>query len=179
MAMSRLRYELIGALTQAQQSLLCDVQVLQTRLSESTREVAALRAEVAVLNDTSTSAHAMTYRLSKLLRNAIDEVSEMQAEARTEAAAWVAAAKADADKLLNDSKDEATRRLDQARRATEELTQQRISILEQLMAVSRKFESLPAALESAYLQRDNPPTPLRTSHTSHAKGPVDRKAVVG
>jgi cell division septum initiation protein DivIVA len=168
--------ELLCTLTKTHQSLLLEIQVLRTRLSESEREIAALKAEIAVLNDTSTSAHAMTYRISKLLRTAIDEVSEMQEEARTEAAAWVSAAKVDAEKLLFDAKDEATRRLDQARRASEELAQQRISILEQLMSVHRKLENLPGALESAYRQMDNPPTPLRTV-AAHAA--VEKKANVG
>lgn len=179
--------ELIDTLTKTHQSLLADIQLLRARLSESAREIAALKAEIGVLNDTSTSAHAMTYRISNLLRTAIDEVCDMQAEAQTEAAAWVSAAKADAEKLLNDARDEATRRLndakeeatrrlEQARRATEEMGQQRIGILEQLMAVHRKLENLPGALQSAYQQMDNPPTPLRAFQS---KGAVEKKAVVG
>ena len=71
----------IEMLTTKQQLLLDDVESLRARLRESGDEAAALRKEVAVLTDTSPSPHAMQLRMAKMLRRAVDEVSEMQAEA--------------------------------------------------------------------------------------------------
>jgi cell division septum initiation protein DivIVA len=87
----------IEVLISKQQLLLDDVESLRDRLMESRNEAAALREEVAVLTDTSPSPHAMQHRMAKMLRRAVDEVSEMQAEAREEAGALIAAAEADAE----------------------------------------------------------------------------------
>ena len=87
----------IEMLTAKQQLLLDDVASLRARLQESGDETAALRMEVAVLTDTSPSPHAMQQRMAKMLRRAVDEVSEMEAEARSEAEALIAAAQAEAD----------------------------------------------------------------------------------
>ena len=82
----------IEMLSTKQQLLLDDVESLRGRLKESGDEATALRKEVAVLTDTSPSPHAMQQRMAKMLRRAVDEVSEMQAEARAEADAMIAAA---------------------------------------------------------------------------------------
>jgi DivIVA domain-containing protein len=87
----------IEMLTAKQQLLLDDVGSLRARLKESGSETAALRQEVAVLTDTSPSPHAMQQRMAKMLRRAVDEVAEMQAEARAEADALIAAAQAEAE----------------------------------------------------------------------------------
>ena len=87
----------IEVLMSKQQLLFDDVERLRARLQESGDEVAALREEVAVLTDTSPSPHAMQHRMAKMLRRAVDEVSEMQAEAREEAEALIAAAEAEAE----------------------------------------------------------------------------------
>ena len=87
----------IEMLTTKQQLLLDDVESLRARLKESGDEAAALRKEVAVLTDTSPSPHAVQQRMAKMLRRAVDEVSEMQAEARAEAEALIAAAEAEAE----------------------------------------------------------------------------------
>jgi cell division septum initiation protein DivIVA len=87
----------IEALTAKQQLLLDDVENLRARLKESGDEVAALREEVAVLADTSPSPHALQHRMAKMLRRAVDEVSEMRAEARAEAEALIAAAETEAE----------------------------------------------------------------------------------
>ena len=139
-----------------------------------------------------------------MLRRAVDEVSEMQAEARTEAAALVAAAEAEAEaaqqkhtevladlaarrealeaeyeqskeqleaelaglradaqrareQLLADAKQKADWEREQAERAVDEASQQRINILEQLVGVYRDLEGVPATLESAYQEQKNPP----------------------
>ena len=87
----------IETLTAKQQLLLNDVKSLEARLTQSGDEAAALRKEVAVLTDTSPSPHAVQLRMAKMLRRAVDEVSEMQAEARAEADALIAAAEAEVE----------------------------------------------------------------------------------
>jgi cell division septum initiation protein DivIVA len=193
----------IEMLSTKQQLLLDDVESLRGRLKESGDEATALRKEVAVLTDTSPSPHAMQQRMAKMLRRAVDEVSEMQAEARAEADAMIAAAevevqaeqrkheelledlvaqrealetdyadtkekleaeltrlRADArqerEQLLADVKQQADHYREQARRAVDEATQQRIQVLEQLMGVYRDLDGVPAALESAYHELKNP-----------------------
>jgi cell division septum initiation protein DivIVA len=86
----------IEMLTTKQQLLLDDVESLRARLQESGEQTAALRKEVAVLTDTSPSPHAMQQRMAKMLRRAVDEVAEMQSEARAEADALIAAAETEA-----------------------------------------------------------------------------------
>jgi hypothetical protein len=60
------------------------------------------------------------------------------------------------DQLLADAKQEADHYREQARRAVDEVSQQRITVLEQLMGVYRDLESVPATLESAYQEVKNP-----------------------
>lgn len=84
----------IELLTTKQQFLLNDIDSLRARLKESGDEAVALRKEVAALRDTSPSPHAMQHRMAQMLRRAVDEVSEMQAEARADAQALIAAAEA-------------------------------------------------------------------------------------
>ncbi len=181
----------IELLATKQQLLVDDVESLRARLKESGDEVAALRKEVAVLTDTSPSPHAVQQRMAKMLRRAVDEVSEMRAEARAEADALIAEAEAQAkaeqrkhEELLSDmaeklkrqeaeyaearekldaelagmraeAQHECERLLAEAKRAVEEVSQQRIEILEQLMAAYRDLEAVPAALESARQERTN------------------------
>src|SRR5271166_5192231 len=106
----------IEVLISKQQLLLDDVESLRARLKESGDEAAALRQEVAVLTDTSPSPHAMQHRMAKMLRRAVDEVSEMQAEAREEAEALIAAAEAEAEaaqrKALEAEYEETKKKLD-------------------------------------------------------------------
>lgn len=85
----------IEMLTTKQNLLLNDVESLRARLKDSGEEAAALRNEVAALTDTSPAPHAMQQRMAKLLRRTVDEISEMQAEARAEAEALIAAAEAE------------------------------------------------------------------------------------
>lgn len=84
----------IEVLVSKQQLPLDDIESLKARLKELGDEAAALRKEVAVLTDTSSSPHAMQQRMAKMLRRAIDEASEMQAEARAETEALIAAGEA-------------------------------------------------------------------------------------
>jgi Skp family chaperone for outer membrane proteins len=193
----------VEALTTKQQLLLADVESLRAKLQQSGDESSALRQEVAVLTDTSPSPHAMQQRMAKMLRRAVDEISEMQTEAQTEAAALITAAEAEIEaeqrkhkelladlaaqqkameaeyaetkekleadlvslrtdaqqareQLLADAQQRADRDREDARQAVEEASRQRIKILEQLMGVYRDLESVPAALDSAYQDQDNP-----------------------
>lgn len=85
----------VEVLTTKQQLLLADVESLRAKLQQSRDESAALRQEVTVLTDTSPSPHAMQQRMAKMLRRAVDEVSEMQTEARAEADALISGAEAE------------------------------------------------------------------------------------
>jgi flagellar hook-basal body complex protein FliE len=94
----------VGGLLTKQQLLLDEVKNLRAWRNESGDEAAALRIEVTVLTDevavlteTSPSPHAMQQRMAKMLRRAVDEVSEMQAEARAEADALIGSAEAEAE----------------------------------------------------------------------------------
>jgi len=87
----------VEALSTKQQFLLNDVESLRARLRERDDDAAALRKEVAALTDTSPSPHAIQQRMAKMLRRAVDEISEMQSEARAEADALIAATKAEAE----------------------------------------------------------------------------------
>jgi cell division septum initiation protein DivIVA len=94
----------IEMLATKQQLLLDDVESLRDKLQERGNEAAALRQEVAVLTDTSPSPHAMQQRMAKMLRHAVAEVSEMQAEARTEAEALIAASEAEIEAAQQEHK---------------------------------------------------------------------------
>jgi cell division septum initiation protein DivIVA len=96
----------IEVLTTKQQFLLNDVESLRARLKDSGDEVIALRKEVAVLTDTSSSPHALQERMAKMLRQAVDDVSEMRAEAHAEAAALVAAAEVEVEAMQQSHKEE-------------------------------------------------------------------------
>lgn len=87
----------IEALTTKQQFLVNDVESLLARLQERDREVAVLRTELAGLIETSTSPQAVQRRMANMLRRAVDDISQMQADARTEAEALIAAAKDEAE----------------------------------------------------------------------------------
>jgi cell division septum initiation protein DivIVA len=86
----------IEALTAKQHLLLHDVQSLEARLAQTGDEAASLRKEVALLTETSASPHAVQLRMGNLLQRAIDEVAQMQAEARAEAEELIASAEAEA-----------------------------------------------------------------------------------
>jgi cell division septum initiation protein DivIVA len=220
----------IEMLTTKQRLLFDDVESLRARLKDLDDESAGLRKEVTLLTDTSPSPHAVQQRMAKMLRQAVDEVSEMQAEARTEAAALIADAQAEAHaeqqkhkelladlgaqlnarqaeydeakakvateldrmtaetqsaieeawqdaqqergQLLADAKLEADHYREEARRAVDEASQQRITILEQLMGVYRDLEGVPATLETAYQELKNPPE-------ESSAAPSDEKVTAG
>lgn len=80
-----------------QQSLQQEVDALRAQLRETSTEASRLRHEAAALADSSPTPQAMTDRIAKMLRVAVDEVSEMQFEARMEAEQMIAAAQAEAE----------------------------------------------------------------------------------
>lgn len=212
----------IDGLLAKEKLLIDEVQNLRAQRDESGNEATALRIDVAclkdevtALSDTSPTPYAMQHRMAKMLRRALDEVSRMQAEARTEAEALIAGAAAEAEaaqrehrellehmaaqrkalemeceelrkkldaelagmraeaqtsideawqeaqhereQLLADAKQKAHEFDERAHRAMDEANQQRIMILEELMGVARDLQGVPASLESAYQQRQNPP----------------------
>lgn len=59
------------------------------------------------------------------------------------------------ERLLAEAKERADRDRDEARRAVNEASRQRIRILEQLMGVYRDLKSVPDALDSAYEEQKN------------------------
>ena len=73
------------------------VDSLRSQLAESSSEVVSLRSQTAQLESSSTSPQAMTDRIAKMLRVAVDEVSEMQYEARLEAESLILASQAEAE----------------------------------------------------------------------------------
>jgi cell division septum initiation protein DivIVA len=83
------------------------------------------------------------------------------AESKAKLDAEMASVREDAqderEQLLGDAKLEADHYREQARRAVDEATQQRVKVLEQLMGVYRDLEGVPADLESAYQELKNPP----------------------
>ena len=213
----------IEVLITKQQLLLDDVESLRAKLKESGDEAAALQQEVTALTDTSPTPHAIQQRMAKMLRRAVDDISEMQAEARAEAEALIAAAEAEIEaeqrkhkelladmtaqrkaleaeyeqtkekfdaelaslradaqqareQLLAEAKQRADRDREEARRAVDEASQQRVKILEQLMGVYRDLEAVPAALESAYQEQKNRP---EASLEAGAVVPVDQKVSAG
>jgi DivIVA domain-containing protein len=220
----------IEMLATKQQLVLDDVESLRVRLKDLEDESVALRKEVAVLTDTSPSPHAVQQRMAKMLRQAVDDVSAMQAEAQAEAAALIAEAKAEAEaeqlkhkelladlgaqlaarraeydaakakveaeldrmtaenqsaideawqdaqqereQLLADAKLEADHYREQARRAVDEASQQRIKIFEELMGVYRDLEGVPATLEAAYRE-------VKNAAEATAEAPSNEKVSAG
>lgn len=94
----------IQVLLAKQKFLIDEVQNLRAQRNESGDEAAALRIEVAcladevaLLSDTSPSPYAMQHRMAKLLRRALDEISQMQSESRAEVEALIAQAEAETE----------------------------------------------------------------------------------
>lgn len=97
------------------------------------------------------------------------ELATMRADADSQIQEAWREAQQERDQLLADARQEADHHRDQARRAADEATQQRIHVLEQLMAVYRDLEPVPAALESAHAERNQ----------SATNGTADRRVSTG
>lgn len=90
-------------------------------------------------------------------REALDaEYEETKRKYDAELAGLRADAQQEREQLLADAIQEADHYREQARRAVEEATQQRILVLERLMGVYRDLEEVPATLEAAYRELKNP-----------------------
>jgi len=100
------------------------------------------------------------------------EYEETRKNLDAELAGMRADAQEECDQLLADTKQEADHYREQARRAVDEASQQRITILEQLMGVYRDLEGVPATLETAYQEVKNPPE-------ESSAAPPDEKATTG
>jgi hypothetical protein len=96
----------------------------------------------------------------------------MRAETQSEIDQAWQDAQQEREQLLADTKQEADFYREQARRAVDEASQQRVKVLEQLMGVYRDLESVPAALESAYREAKDSPEASVTV-------PLDQKISAG
>ncbi|OBI84661.1 cell division protein DivIVA [Mycobacterium asiaticum] len=79
-----------------------------------------------------------------------EEMADLRAETRAAVDEAWRNAQQERDQLLADAKQQADFEREQAQRAVDEARAQRIRILEQLMAVYRDLDAVPAALEKAY-----------------------------
>jgi cell division septum initiation protein DivIVA len=95
----------IEVLTTKQQFLLNDIESLRAKLKDSGDEAVALRKEVTLLTDTSSSPHAIQQRLTTMLNRAVDDATELRADAQAEAEALVAAAEAAVEATQREHKD--------------------------------------------------------------------------
>lgn len=106
-------------------------------------------------------------------KNKLDaELATMRAETKSAIDGAWQDAQQEREQLLADAKQEADHYREQARRAVEEASRQRIKILEQLMGVYRDLESVPATLESAYREAKNP-------READIAAPLDEKISAG
>ena len=84
------------------------------------------------------------------------ELATMRAETQSAIDEVWHNAQQEREQLLADAKQRVDRDREEARRAVDEASQQRIKVLEQLMGVYRDLETVPSALESAYQEHKNP-----------------------
>ncbi len=82
-----------------QRALQDEVDSLRAQLQDTSTQISRLHQEAAALTDSSPAPQAMTDRIAKMLRVAVDEVSEMQYEARLEAESMLASAQSEADAM--------------------------------------------------------------------------------
>lgn len=110
--------------------------------SEQMREVEALRRDQAE--------NELNAEVTKARREAEARIEEQLRTTAQECELRVLEAKTEAERRLRVASEQIDRRLSDARRALDDITEKRISVLEQLMAVHGTLESVPAILESAY-----------------------------
>jgi cell division septum initiation protein DivIVA len=132
---------------------------------------AAQRKHKELLADIAAQRKALEAEYEETTQKHDAELARMRAETQsTIDEAWQDAQQ-EREQLLADAKQGADHDRDQARRAVDKASQQRIKILEQLMGIYRDLEAVPAALESAYQERKNPPetsvvVPLRPENST-------------
>lgn len=94
----------VDELGRANREYVQEIELLRSQLREMTTEITRMRHEATVMSDSSPTPKAMTDRIAKMLRLAVDEVSEMQFEARQESEQLLALAQAEADASLAKSR---------------------------------------------------------------------------
>ncbi|WP_406817549.1 cell division protein DivIVA [Mycobacterium sp. M23085] len=137
-------------------------------LSRAVDEVAEMQAEAraeadALIAAAEAEAEAAERKRDEVLADMAAQQKALEAEyqeTKEKLEAELASLRADAqqarEQLLAEAKERADRDREEARRAVEEASRQRIKILEQLMGVYRDLGAVPAALESAYEQQGKP-----------------------
>jgi hypothetical protein len=140
-------------------------QMLRRAVDEAAEMQAEAQAEAASLvAEAEAEAQAAQQKQKELVAEMAAQRKAMEAdyaESKEKLDAELASMRADLqeerEQLLADAKHEADHYREQARRAAEAATAQRVKVLEQLMGVYRDLEEVPAALESAYRELKNPP----------------------
>ena len=136
---------------------------------------AAQRKHKEVLADMTAQRKALEAECDETKKKLDAELARMRVETQSAIdEAWQDADQ-EHEQLLADAKQGADHYREQARRAVDEASQQRIKILEQLVGICRDLEAVPAVLESLYQERKNPPeasvvVPLRPEN-QHGMSP--------
>ena len=136
---------------------------------------AAQRKHKEVLADMTAQRKALEAECDETKKKLDAELARMRVETQSAIdEAWQDADQ-EHEQLLADAKQGADHYREQARRAVDEASQQRIKILEQLVGICRDLEAVPAVLESVYQERKNPPeasvvVPLRPEN-QHGMSP--------
>ena len=118
---------------------------------------AAQRKHKEVLADMTAQRKALEAECDETKKKLDAELARMRVETQSAIdEAWQDADQ-EHEQLLADAKQGADHYREQARRAVDEASQQRIKILEQLVGICRDLEAVPAVLESVYQERKNPP----------------------
>ena len=145
----------IEALTTKQQFVLNDNESLRVRLKERDQEVVDLRKELDDLVDTSPTPRAMQQRMAKMLQRAVDEISEMQAEARAEADALIAATKAEAEAEQQKHRELLADMVAKQTALSAEYEESKKELDTELAAMRTETQSaIDAALQDAQLERE-------------------------
>jgi cell division septum initiation protein DivIVA len=139
--------------------------MLRRAVDEVSEMQAEARAEAeALIAAAEAEAEATRRKRDEMLADMAAQQKALEAEyeeTKEKLEAELASLRADAqqarEQLLAEAKQRADSDRDEARRAVNAASQQRIKILEQLMRVYRDLETVPAALESAYEEQKNPP----------------------
>ena len=118
---------------------------------------AARRKHKQLLADMAAQQKALEAEYEETKKKLDAELAGMRAETQSAIDEAWQEAQQEREQLLADVKQGADHDREQARRAVDEASQQRIKILEQLMGIRRDLEAVPAALESAYQERKNLP----------------------
>lgn len=141
--------EYVNEIGLIQRSLQQEVDSLRAQLNDSSTQIAMLREQTAALSESSPTPQAMTDRIAKMLRIAVDEVSEMQFEARMEAEQLLSGAQSEAEAAQTKSRQllaelaarqrametEYTEVMNKAREEAARITAQAVSQSEQMREV--------------------------------------------